>query len=68
MKEVQPGDLYTYSGMNTTDLAGPIANVRVDPADQLVTAATYQHVTREFARAALAVEEKILGNPHPTSK
>jgi len=33
-KEVQPGDLYTYSGMNTTDLAGPIANVRVDPADQ----------------------------------
>ena len=34
-KEVQPADLYTYSGMNTTDLAGPVANVRVAPADQL---------------------------------
>jgi hypothetical protein len=33
-KEVRPADLYTYSGMNTTDLPGPIANVRVDPADQ----------------------------------
>jgi len=34
-KEVRPANLYTYSGMNTTDLAGPIAKVRVAPADQL---------------------------------
>ena len=33
-EEVQPADLYTYSGMDTTDLAGPVAKVRVAPADQ----------------------------------
>ena len=35
-------------------------------ANQLVTAATYQHVTHEFARATLAVESAILGTGPPT--
>ena len=36
-------------------------------ANQLVTAATYQHVTHEFARATLAVEENILGGNPPSN-